>query len=171
MEEQDNLFPFDSEYVLWYHSVTEKSWSKDSYINLCEDLPDKCIHNGIELWQLYNTLKNQFTAGMFFLMKKGIFPIWEDIHNKDGGYWSFKTQKKSTNSIWKRLTCAFVGNTLMKDIEHKDIITGISLSPKISNCVLKIWNNISTINKCDIFTKEIDFLQPDSIRYNTHKKS
>ena len=66
MENTDNIFTFDKEYVLWYHSVTEKSWRKESYINLCVDLPEKCIRNGIELWQVYNTLQNQFTAGMFF---------------------------------------------------------------------------------------------------------
>ena len=169
MEDQDNTFPFDSDYVLWYHSITEKSWSKESYINLCEDLPNKCIGNGIELWQVYNTLQNQFTAGMFFLMRKGIFPTWEDVNNKDGGYWSFKTQKKNTNAIWKQLTMAFVGNTLLDDASIKDTITGISLSPKISNCVLKIWNNTSTIKECTIFSKEIDFLQSDIIRYNKHK--
>ena len=47
-------------------------------------------------------------------------------------------------------------------------ITGISISPKISNCVMKIWNNNSKITDVNIFTKEIDYLEPTTLRYNKH---
>ena len=161
----------ETEYVLWYHSVTDKSWSKDSYVNLCEDLPDKTIKTVMELWGVYKALHNNFNAGMFFLMKKGIFPTWEDPANENGGYWSYKVPKKNSNDVWKNLSAAFVGNSLTEKSDTMLTITGISISPKISNCVMKIWNNTHTVNGTNIFTKEIDFLEKDTIRYNKHKRS
>jgi hypothetical protein len=154
-------------YVLWYHSVTEKSWEKDSYINLCQDLPDKTIRSVKQLWGVYKTLKNNFTAGMFFLMREGVLPIWEDEKNKNGGYWSYKVPKKQSNDIWLKLSAALVGNTLTDDMLT---ITGISVSPKITNCVMKIWNSDSSICKTDIFTKEIDYLDKETLRYNKHQR-
>lgn len=163
-------YKFDNGYVLWYHSVTEKSWKLDSYINLCQDLPDKTIKNVKQLWSVYKKINNNFTAGMFFLTKKGVTPTWEDPNNINGGFWSFKVPKRISNELWKKLTAGFVGNTLTSDIDYMKSITCISISPKISNCVMKILNNDFKLNKCNLFTKEIDYLNKDIIRYNKHKK-
>jgi len=172
VEESEKLddFKLDTGYVLWYHSVVEKSWSASSYINLCEDIPDKVIRTGKQLWQVYSALANNFTAGMFFLMKEGIMPMWEDPKNANGGYWSFKVPKRSSNLTWKKLSAGLVGNSLTVDSKKMSCITGISISPKISNCVMKIWNNTSKITDCHMFTKEIDYLDPSTIRYNKHKR-
>ena len=161
-------FKFDSGYILWYHSVTEKSWSKSSYINLCEDIPGKVITDANQLWSIYKALDNTFTAGMFFLMRKGILPTWEDPSNSNGGYWSFKVSKRNSNDVWKKLTAGLVGNSLTCDSKNMTYITGISISPKISNCVMKILNNNSKITDVNIFTKEIDYLEPTTLRYNKH---
>jgi len=168
--EKTNDFKLDTGYVLWYHSVIEKSWDANSYINLCEDIPDKVIRTAKQLWHVYSALDNNFTAGMFFLMKEGIMPMWEDPGNAKGGYWSFKVTKKSSNLTWKKLTAGLVGNSLIVNSKKMSCITGISISPKISNCVMKIWNNNSKITDCYMFTKEIDYLDPAIIRYNKHKR-
>ena len=36
-------------------------------------------------------------------MKKGIFPLWEDIHNRDGGAWSYKIKKKDVDNFGLKL--------------------------------------------------------------------
>ena len=84
----------DSKFVLWYHSVEDKSWKKESYINLCQDFPCNVIGTPNQLFYIYNSIKNNFTAGMFFLMREGIMPIWEDPANINGGCWSCKVPKK-----------------------------------------------------------------------------
>ena len=163
-------FKLDSGYVLWYHSVTEKSWAADSYINLCQDVPGKVIKTAKQLWSVYKALENNFTAGMFFLMKEGIMPMWEDPGNKNGGYWSFKVPKRSSNDVWNKLSAGLVGNSMTDDSKNMTSITGISISPKISNCVMKIWNNTSKVSKTDIFNKEIDYLDAGTLRYNKHSR-
>jgi hypothetical protein len=163
------MVEFKTGYVLWYHSVTEKSWALNSYINLCEDLPGKVIKNAEQLWSMYKVLNNNFTAGMFFLMKEGIMPTWEDPKNKNGGFWSFKVPKRISNDVWKKLTAGFVGNTLTSNGDYMNSITGITISPKISNCVMKIMNGNMRYSECNLFTKEIDYLNPDVLRYNKYR--
>jgi hypothetical protein len=163
-------FKLDFGYVLWYHSVVEKSWKANSYINLCEDIPGKVIRTAKQLWSVYAALDDNFTAGMFFLMKEGIMPMWEDPGNSHGGFWSYKVPKRNSNDVWKKLSAGLVGNSLTVDSKNMSCMTGISISPKISNCVMKIWNNNSRINNCHMFTKEIDYFDPATTRYNKHKR-
>jgi len=158
---------FDSAYTLWYHSITEKSWTKDSYINLCQDFTENNVNCSHKLGAIYNKLNNNFNAGMFFLMKNEILPLWEDPSNINGGYWSLKIPKKKSADIWIKLSAVFAGNTLFKNEQDMKNTTGISISPKISNCVIKIW--LSKKNKVEAFSK-LDFLQLDNIRFTNHKK-
>jgi hypothetical protein len=169
IKELSEKMTFECGYVLWYHSVVEKSWSKESYINLCEDIPGKVIKNAVQLWGVFNALGYNFTAGMFFIMKEGILPMWEDPGNANGGFWSFKVPKRNSNDVWKKLTAGLVGNSLTVNSKNISSITGISISPKISNCVMKIWNNTSNVTDLYMFTKEIDYLDPASIRYTKNK--
>ena len=169
LTELNEKITFDSGYVLWYHSIVEKSWSKESYINLCEDIPGKVIKNAIQLWGIFNILDDNFTAGMFFIMKEGILPLWEDPGNINGGFWSFKVPKRNSNDVWKKLTAGLVGNSLTVNSKNMSSITGISISPKISNCVMKIWNNTIKVTDINIFTKEIDYLDTTSVRYTKNK--
>ena len=78
----------------------------------------------------------------------------------------FESSKRISDEVWKKLTASLVGNTLTSNIDYMKSITGISISPKISNCVMKILNSNSNLNECDLFTKEIDYLNQDIIRYN-----
>lgn len=157
------------DFVVWYHSITDSSWEKESYINLCEGLENKCVNTLGDLNKIYTAYDKNVSAGMFFLMRKGVLPQWEDPSNINGGYWSFKVQKKSANEVWLQLTSAFVGNTLLKDAKMSGEITGISVSPKISNCVMKIWNGDSKMCSKDIFTDKIKFLEPSGLMYKPNK--
>ena len=159
-------YKFDCGYILWYHSVTDKSWSLDSYKNICVDLPGNVIRTARQLWEVYNELSNVFTAGFFFLLKEGISPRWEEPPNDRGGYWSFRIRKDNADKIWIKLSAALVGNTITEDKKLLDTISGISISSKIANCVIKVWNTDKNINYTNKFTNEIEYLQEDKIRYN-----
>jgi len=170
---EENTAPADirlpGKFVVWYHSVENSSWSKDSYENLCAGLPDKCVETIGDLSKVYASYQNNVTAGMFFLMRKGILPLWEDPANARGGYWSFKVPKRASNEVWLQLTAALVGNTLLKDPAKATQITGISVSPKISNCVMKIWNRDRSFNSKNVFDQNVDFLEPGSLMYKANK--
>lgn len=157
-------------YVIWYHSVTNNSWERDSYKNLCEQLPNKCAETIGDIAKVYASFQNNVKAGMFFVMRENIFPKWEDPANAQGGFWSFKVSKHSANETWLSLTASFIGGTLLNDPSKMDEITGISVSPKISNCVMKIWNRDRSFNSMDVFTNTIPYLEPNSLLYKANKK-
>ena len=77
------------------------------------------------------------TAGMFFLMKKGIVPIFEDPNNINGGYWSLRITKKDSFEYWQKILYYLCIDSISinKDYEHK--INGVSISPKINNLIFR----------------------------------
>jgi hypothetical protein len=79
----DNLHLLENNWTLWFHNINNNDWSIDSY--------DKIYSfNSVETFiKLYRKINN-FSAGMFFLMKDPIEPMWENEYNRKGGYWSFK---------------------------------------------------------------------------------
>ena len=81
-----------NKFVLWYHAPNNKDWSLSSY--------EKIItYDTIEkYWHFSNDLNiNIISNGMFFLMKEGINPIWEDLQNIEGGCVSLKYSKASAS--------------------------------------------------------------------------
>ena len=78
----------------------------------------------------------------FFLMKGDIPPIWETGKNIGGGMWTFKVPKKSLDKIWIDLIAFTLGNTLTKNPDDMKHINGISISPKINNCIDAVENGV-----------------------------
>ena len=161
MDENDNNeYPFENTYyTFWYRGLEEKSWDISSYKKLAE------MHSLKDFWEIYNSIST-FNNGMFFLMKEDILPIWEDEKNINGGCWAFRLSRKTIDKTWKELSIAFIGNTLMKELEMNKNINGISVVPKIYNCVLKIWN--SDFEKKDILAN-MDSIDVKRCNYKKHK--
>ena len=114
---------------LYFHNIKDNNWNLDSYQHLYE-------FNNIEnFWKLYNNYPN-YNYGLFFLMKDGIAPIWEDENNEKGGTYSFKINKNIIIDAWEEISIALIGETLSSD---ENFITGISLHPKNNCYIIKIW--------------------------------
>lgn len=156
------MHELNNKWVLWFHHIDDNNWDELSYQRLCE------MNTIEEFWNVYNMIET-FTAGMFFLMKEDIFPRWEDINNLEGGYWAFRISKKDTDKLWEYLSVATIGNILTKDGKMMDEINGISVSPKINNCILKIWNKDASINSVDILNNIIEGLEPNNTIYRRHQ--
>lgn len=153
---------FSNSWTLWFHKVDVSDWSNESYIKVISGI------DNIEKFTLMNKNINQITSGMFFLMKDGIFPTYEDEENINGGYWSFRVGKNEANNVWFDMIASMVGNVLTKDIADMRTINGISISPKIKNCIFKVWNSDKTVNDSRIFTEEITSIVPSEAQYRNH---
>jgi hypothetical protein len=131
---ENEFHPLNNEWAYWAHLPHDTDWRVESYkkvlefdkmeqiIALNEMLPEKLVKNC-----------------MLFIMKKGIKPIWEDAKNRDGGCFSYKILNKNVFESWKSLTYSLVGESLTKDIRFIKTINGITISPKKSFCIIKIW--------------------------------
>ena len=120
----------ENTWILWYHDPDDTNWSLESYKKIYE-------FNTVEdFWRLYNNIPS-IANNMFFLMKKGHPPIWEVPQNINGGAWLYRFPKKMADCYWTKFSMYLIGETLMNDTQ--DLI-GVSISPKIFNVTIRIWN-------------------------------
>jgi hypothetical protein len=121
-------------YVLWAHDINNKDWTLDGYQKLC------IITNISEFWRLFNNFnKYGYKFRHFFLMKEGVVPIWEHETNRFGGMCSLKVDIGSSINVLTDLCVHMMCNRLTDD-SNLDDINGISISPKNSWAIIKIWN-------------------------------
>lgn len=116
-------------WVLWYHSLRQKDWSKNSYIKCGE------ISTISDMWSYLNNL-HKFKYGIFFFMRKGIFPKWEEPENINGGAWSLSISDYNCKNTWVEFVMSLCGETLTTNMEY---INGLSISPKGRYSIIKIW--------------------------------
>jgi|TARA_Y100000389_G_C17467170_1_gene526696 hypothetical protein len=162
----DNLHLLENNWTLWFHNINNNDWSLNGYNKVYS-------FNDIETFIVLFQKINNFSAGMFFLMKEDIEPLWENTHNKLGGYWSFKVLKKNINKIWYNFSSQVIGNNCLNNCEQHKLINGISLSPKINNCIIKIWFsniqhniNIFNIKYLEKILSGIDFNEARFVKYS-----
>ena len=120
------------EWNLWYHSITDNNWQKGSYQKLIS-------LTSLFDYQLIKEIfkQNHYQNGMFFCMKKDIFPNWEDPQNRQGGCLSFKVSSKDIIDEWNNLLFSCINQAIMQGDDHE--INGISISPKKEFNIIKIW--------------------------------
>ena len=143
MEKRDD-YKLQTSWILWNHKLNDNNWKNNSYKNIFEinNLYDyKFLENIMTLQNLQNT--------MFFLMRKDIFPTWEDPDNRDGCCASFKVPLKDIRNIWIQLVIDIISENIHIDKNKYDTINGISIAPKKEFNIIKIWfkTDIQNINK------------------------
>ena len=124
----DNCLKLDNKFTLWFHNPNDTNWAIDSYHQI---LTFSTVE---EFWVLSKSLSSSLIEKcMFFLMKEGIEPIWEDPENLNGCCISFKIDKADCYSVWEDLTIHLITNSL------NGKINGASVSPKKLFNITKIW--------------------------------
>ena len=148
-------------WTLWFHEVDDRTWTKESYQKVVT------FSNWAEFWAFYDRIPT-WLNGMFFLMRDGIFPQWEDEQNIRGGYWSYKIPKTIGDEAWTQLSCHVIGECATKKLTDMYYVNGIAISPKINNCIIKILNRDSKHADTDRLTSEIPYLPPETVAFKAH---
>jgi hypothetical protein len=162
-EEAVTTHPLSDKWVLWAHLPHDTDWTLSSYkkIMLCSSVE--------EVLSLYSAIPEKLVKNcMMFLMRKKINPTWEDPANRDGGCFSFKVLNKNVFGVWKRLSYILVGETLMKRNTKQCTINGITVSPKRSFCIIKIWMSSCSMQNPSELT-EIHGLHTHGCLFKKHK--
>ena len=120
-------------WTLYWHSSEGKDWSFPSYTSF----------GAMRTWQdflkILLALKiDTLSDGMFFLMRGDIPPLWENCNNVYGGAYSFRILKSKAGLAFVRYAIA----AMLKEVVKNDanIINGLSISPKKTHNIVKIWN-------------------------------
>jgi len=122
------------DWVLWAHLPHNTDWSMKSFIQI------DTINTVERVLALNNYIPGEFIQNcMLFYMRKGIDPIWEDPNNCNGGCFTFKIFNKDVPKLWKDLMCVVSGETLSDDADFNTTVNGITVSPKRTFCIIKVW--------------------------------
>lgn len=150
---------------LYFHDPDNSNWSIDSYIPLATI---SSMHDWIKV---FHSFKDVWNKGMFFLMREYIQPIWEDENNKHGGCISFKLWKNEVVENWFELTGKVLGEVLLK--KHKEDqwkkISGVSISPKRSYCIARIWIYNETLK--DNQSYDLQIPSYSKVMYKSHTEN
>jgi len=119
----------------YYHLPDDSNWDISSYV---------LIAGGVQEPENLITINETLTDvivknAMLFVMRQGIKPIWEDERNRHGGYLSFKVINKFVFSVWKNMVYAVCGESFFTRLEDNACINGLSISPKKTFCIIKVW--------------------------------
>ena len=133
-ETPDTTNPLFDNWVLCAHLPHDTDSSLNSYKKIME------IKSVEAMLALYQAVPEKLVKNcMLFLMRGDISPTWEDPKNRDGGCFSFKVTNKVVHNVWKHLSYILVGETLSNDPKLLANINGITISPKKSFCIIKVW--------------------------------
>ena len=159
-EESYNL---KDKWILWGHYPQDPDWSSKSYKNICKfEKVDQVV-------AIIHLLPEELVKNcMFFIMKEGIIPTWEDPQNRNGGCFSYKITNKYVYEVWKKLTYLLVGNSISTNESFNNSITGITISPKKNFCIIKIWLNNCNFQNPTMVTNEIKNLSSQGCLFKKH---
>ena len=157
------IHPLNCKWVLYYHLPSDKSWTLSSYVVI-----DKNIDSAEKVVAMNTMVPDHVLYGcMFFCMKEGITPMWEDPQNKNGGCFSYRILNKTVPAVWRKLFSLLCGNSLCSNKKHEPFINGITVSPKKNFCIVKIWLNTCKFQDPTIIRDVID-LPRDGCLFKNH---
>ena len=153
---------FTCPWTLWYHEADCQDYSLESYMQVGE------VGTPAEFWSMVDAIpKEAYENGMFFFMKKGVRPTWDSPENERGGAWSKKIDASYTHETFVDMMVHCVLGKLLQT--HKETLQGITLSPKGSFHILKIWNSASNLNDRKFITQSSKLRVGDDVTYTPHK--
>jgi hypothetical protein len=160
IEEYNKL---SDKWTLWAHLPHDTDWSIKSYKQIFT------VSNVEETIAITETLPPILVQNcMLFWMREGIKPTWEDPKNRNGGCFSYKVVNKTVFDCWKELTYSTLGNTISKQMNFVDKVTGFTISPKKNFCIIKIWMADCTNQNPAIVTNEIKGIVSQGCIFKKH---
>ena len=162
-----DLIPTGS-WCLYYHNPVDTRWIPESYEKIAT------VKTWDELFAILRELTDvSLQQGMFFWMRDGIPPIYENHANIKGGCYSLRVSRQRATQFFLTYTIAcFLGNVVTNPLNQ---IQGISISPKRiveknqSFNVIKIWNKDSVkYNKGEQLVRLENIQQCSEVIYTPH---
>ncbi|ELU11095.1 hypothetical protein CAPTEDRAFT_175323 [Capitella teleta] len=112
-------------------------------------------------WSVYNNIPNVAELNArysYHLMRHERRPIWEDPCNSNGGNWRLKCSKRDTETVWKELLLAAIGEQFSDDMAEGDEVSGVSISVRDRDNIVQLWNVRSDLSSQSTIVDRINKL-------------
>jgi hypothetical protein len=152
-------------WTLWAHLPQDSDWSLQSYKEI---FSFQTVEEALAILDALSPALIQ--TCMLFLMRKGIKPLYEDEKNCGGGAFSYKVMNVSVAEAWRSLFLVVVGETVSSSPGYAESVSGITISPKVNFCVIKIWLSNCNHKNAAVVTEEIQhqLLSPVNCSFKQH---
>jgi len=156
-------YKLNTNWCLWYHSINDNSWTNNSYklIYTIRNLYDIKLLNDI-------ILTHHLQNGMFFIMREGIFPTWEDPDNREGCCISFKIPGSLLKQKWDFILNRVVTEDLLNQRDRYNELNGLSISPKKEFNIIKLWLRNNNENYTEFIKEYPPFYIKNKSIYKKH---
>jgi len=144
--------PLNDKWDLYYHLPTDQNWGLDSYRVIMNNI--ESVEDVVKINESVND--NVIRNNMMFLMRNGIAPQWEDHKNRNGGSFSYKVHNKLVPNTWRKLFKYVTGESFSKNDDINHHINGITVSPKKSFCIIKVWMDNIDFQDSSVFHEITD---------------
>lgn len=136
---------FHDTWQLYFHDPYDSDWDfATSY------KPLGTIASVRDFLEMHAAFRHLWSKGMLFLTRSHITPTWEDARHVRGGCLSFKVMKNDVPAAMWDLTARLVGETLTR--AHPERVTTVSISPKRSYCIVRIWVTEPEMQAPELYT-------------------
>jgi hypothetical protein len=153
----------NSGWCLWSHAWDCHGWALEDYRK------HATIYTVEQFWEVFNGLPSLNNRDMWFFMREGIPPRWEDPKNLQGGSFKFRVSGQDIDNTWLTLSLHLITETMCLSRHDANLISGISLSPKKNNfATLSVWNLDCTHTEHAIFPSNIEGIDFQMSRYEPH---
>jgi hypothetical protein len=146
-------------WCLYYHNPADTKWTPESYQLI------GTVKTWGDFFAVLNELEDSsIQHGMFFWMREGIPPLYENHANIKGGCYSLRVSRAKASHYYLLYTIA----SMLGQVVHNasvNTIQGVSISPKRiveknqSFNVIKIWNK-----DCTRYNKNDQLVHLDNIQ-------
>lgn len=148
-------------WILWYHDPNNSDYSLGSYIRILE------ITNVSDFWAIVEAISPEaWNSGMFFFMKQGYRPLWDVPENEKGGAWSKRIDATETHAAFVDCMVHCMAGKMLKS--HNETIAGVTVSPKGSFHIIKIWNTTTSVSDRRLLSPSLRMKVGDDIAYKAH---
>lgn len=118
---------------LYFHGSEDPDWTLPSYVRLTD------ISTVEDFWASQSCVEEHVPENMFFLMREGVYPCWDDPKNMYGGCISLKVAKTDAVKAWETICVRVIGETMLMNKSAWESVNGVSISPKKYFSIVKVW--------------------------------
>ena len=157
-QEQKKSIVLNTPWTIYMHEIFDKNWDMDSYKEVWK------INTILDFWTFFNNFRN-LGGYQFFMMRGNAKPMYEDPVNKEGGSYSYVIPGQNVFDTSLFVMMKMIGETILDESVDFSNVTGLSLVPKRSTSILKVWIK----NKENKVELKLDNPNLKNCRYQDHK--
>ncbi|KZC04859.1 PREDICTED: eukaryotic translation initiation factor 4E type 3-like [Dufourea novaeangliae] len=144
-EHESQGIPLQTPWTFWLDKAVSGTTVEEYKDNLTKIYTVNTVQS---FWAVFNNIPNASAMQVrysYHLMRDERYPLWEEPVNQKGGTWRLKCHKSDTETIWKEMVLAAIGEQFSECMAEDDEVCGVTVSIRDREDLVQIWNTNATL--------------------------